>query len=121
MKFPLEKAVWKNIFGIDIAEHCVANNQFPIDCAVAKFRNGKYPWKINHNFHEMFYVLEGECFIEFEDETVHLKKQDVHIIEPGIAHATHAEYADILIACTPPFDIKNMEFVNEATNDVTQN
>jgi hypothetical protein len=115
MKFPFEKAVWKNAFGIDIAEHCVANNPFPIDCAVAKFRNNEYLWKINHNFHEMFYVLEGECFIEFENETVHLKKQDVHIIEPGRAHTTRAEYADILIACTPPFDIKNVEFLDKST------
>jgi mannose-6-phosphate isomerase-like protein (cupin superfamily) len=80
MKFPFENAVWKNAFGIDIAEHCAADNPFPIDCATAKFRSGKYPRKINHGFFEMFYVLDGECFIEFDDETIHLKKQDVYII-----------------------------------------
>jgi mannose-6-phosphate isomerase-like protein (cupin superfamily) len=117
VKFPFEKAIWKNAFGIDIVEHCVANNPFPIDCAIAKFRNNEYPWKINHNFHEMFYVLEGECFIEFDDETVHLKKQDVHVIEPGRAHTTRAEYADILIVCTPPFDIKNAEFLDKPKTD----
>lgn len=75
MKFSFENAVLKNAFGIDIAEYCGANNPFPIDCAVAKFCSGKYPQKINHNFHEMFYVLEGECFIEFDDETIHLKNR----------------------------------------------
>jgi mannose-6-phosphate isomerase-like protein (cupin superfamily) len=113
VKFPLENAIWKNVFGIDIAEYCTTNNHVPIDCAVAKFRNNAYPWKINHNFCEMFYVLNGECFIEFENETVHLKKQDVYIIEPDRLHTTRAEYADILIACTPPFDIKNVEFIEK--------
>jgi hypothetical protein len=113
VKFPFENAVWKNAFGIDIAEHCVASNSFPIDCAIARFRNGKYPWKINHNFHEMFYILDGECFVEFDDGIIHLKKCDVYIIEPERKHTTSAEYADVLIACTPPFDIKNVEFLNE--------
>jgi hypothetical protein len=117
MKFPFENAVWKNAFGIDIAEHCIANNPFPIDCAIAKFRSTRYPWKINYNFHEMFYVLDGEVRVEFKDEIVYLKKQDVHIIEPGRAHATCAEYADILIACTPPFDIKNVEFLDKSVAD----
>jgi mannose-6-phosphate isomerase-like protein (cupin superfamily) len=113
MKFPFENAKLKTVFGIDIVEHCAENNPFPIDCAIAKFRNGKYPWKINHGFHEMFYVLDGECFIEFEDESIHLKKQDVCIIEMERAHATHAEYADILIACTPSFNANNMEFIDK--------
>jgi mannose-6-phosphate isomerase-like protein (cupin superfamily) len=112
MRFQFENALWKKPFGLEIAEYCTANNPFPIDCAIAKFRNNKYPWKINHNFHEMFYVLDGECFIEFKDETVHLKKQDAHVIEPGRAHTTYAEYANILIVCTPPFSIKNVEFID---------
>ncbi len=111
MKFPFDNAVLKNAFGIDIVEYSTDNSMFPLDCAISKFRDGKYPWKINHNFHEMFFVLDGTCFIEFEDELVHLKKQDVYIIEPGRKHCSRAKYADILISCTPPFDIKNVEFI----------
>jgi mannose-6-phosphate isomerase-like protein (cupin superfamily) len=113
MKFPFENVTWKKANGVEIAEYCpLEKNPFPIDCAIAKFRNGVYPWKINHNFHEVFYILEGECFIEFEDESVHLKKQDVCVIEPERKHIIKAEYADILICCTPPFDEKDLEFVD---------
>jgi mannose-6-phosphate isomerase-like protein (cupin superfamily) len=111
MKFPLENTVLKSAFGIDIIEYCANHDSFPIDCAIAKFRNGGYPWKINHNFYEMFYVLDGECFIEFEDELIHLKKQDMYIMKPGKKHCIRAKHADILISCTPPFDIKNIEFI----------
>jgi hypothetical protein len=110
MKFPMATATWKEVFGMKIVEHCIKNNPFPIDCAVAYFRNDEYPCKINHGFYEMFFVLDGECFVEFEDTIEHLKKQDVLIIEPGKKHITRAEHADILVACTPPFSIKNVEF-----------
>jgi mannose-6-phosphate isomerase-like protein (cupin superfamily) len=106
----LETAIVKNTLGIEITEYCSNITNLPIDCAIAKFRNGEYPQKINHNFYEMFYVLDGECFIEFEDERVHLKKHDVFILEPEKKHSIKAAYADILISCTPQFDIKNVEF-----------
>ncbi|MDR1208203.1 MAG: cupin domain-containing protein [Holosporales bacterium] len=111
MKFTIEKIVWKNAFGIDIGEYFSSDNRLPNDCAIAKIRNGKYPRKINHGFYEMFYILDGECFIDLQDEVIQLKKQDVYVIEPEQAHTTRAEYADVLIFCTPPFDIKNVEFL----------
>jgi hypothetical protein len=110
MKFPFAKAVKKQPFGIEIIEHCISNNPFPIDCAIAYFRDKEYPCKINHGFHEMFFIIEGECFVEFEDEIVFLTKGDVNIIEPERKHITRAKYANILVSCTPPFDIKNVEF-----------
>jgi hypothetical protein len=110
MKFPFDTAVEKKSFGIKIMEHCIKNNPFPIDCAIVHLRDREYPCKINRGFYEMFYIIKGECFIIFEDEIIHLRKQDVHIIEPERKHITRAKYADILVSCTPPFDIKNVEF-----------
>lgn len=111
MKFPMEKGVHKEAFGIDIIEFCSSDNtSFPLDGAVAYFRNNEYPCKINHGFYEMFYILDGECSVIFEDKIVNLKKGDMHIIEPEKKHLTRAKYADIFIVCNPPFDIKNVEF-----------
>ena len=110
MKFPFENSVRKKIFGIEIVEYCGSDNLFPIDCAIAYFRNNKYPCKINHGFYEMFFILEGSCSVIFENSVVELQKNDMHIIEPEKKHITRAEIADILIICTPPFDTKNVEF-----------
>ena len=113
MKFPKTDVLVKEAFGMKIIEYCEGKNPFPIDCAVVHFRNNQYPWKINHGFYETFFVLEGECTIEFEDETVQLSKHDFFVIEPERKHTSRAEFADVMVACTPPFDIKNVEFCND--------
>ena len=110
MKFALKDAEEKEAFGMKIDEYCEGKNPFPIDCAVVHFRNNQYPWKINHGFLETFFVLEGECTIEFEDEVVTLSKYDFFVIEPDRKHTSRAKNADVMISCTPPFDIKNVEF-----------
>lgn len=111
MKFSQKNAKIKEVYGMKIAEYCAGENPFPIDCAVAHFRNNRYPWKINHGFYETFFVLEGECTIEFKDETVKLSKHDFFVIEPERKHTSKAAFADVMIACSPPFDIKNVEFL----------
>ena len=111
MKFSSENAIEKEVFGIKITEYCNPDNPFPIDCAVVHFRNNEYPCKINHNFYESFFVLEGQCSITFEDKKViKLSKYDFFIIEPGKKHISKAEFADVMVCCNPPFDIKNIEF-----------
>lgn len=110
MKFSSQDCIKKECFGMKIFEYCRVDNRFPLDCAIVKFRNNKYPWKINHGFHEAFFILEGECFVEFENETVQLSKHDFFIIEPEKKHTTFAIFADIVVCCTPPFDMKNVTF-----------
>lgn len=65
MKFSQSDVYLKNVFGIKLTEYCTKIKNLPIDCAIAKFRNNEYPWKINHNFHEMFFILNGNCDIIF--------------------------------------------------------
>ena len=110
MKFARNEAETKEAFGMKIVEYCEEKNPFPIDCAVVHFRKSQYPWKINHGFYETFFILDGECTIEFENETVQLSKHDFFVIEPERKHTSRAEFADILVTCTPPFDTKNVEF-----------
>ena len=110
MKFARKNINVKEAFGMKIDEYCEGKNPFPIDCAVVHFRDSRYPWKINHDFYETFFVLDGECTIEFEDEIITLEKHDFFVIEPERKHTRHATFADVMISCTPPFDIKNVEF-----------
>ena len=74
MKFTKENASTVTVFGMDIIDYCHEAKKLPIDCAIAKFRNSEYPWKINRNFHEMFFVLNGECEVIFRDQTFLLKE-----------------------------------------------
>ena len=112
MKFSAQETLKLEAFGIQIEEYCKEKeNPFPIDCAVIHFRDNEYPCKINHGFLETFFVLEGECEILFEDgSVVQLHKRDFYIIEPEKKHITRAKFADLVVCCTPPFEIRNVEF-----------
>lgn len=110
MKFGFNDSIEKEVFGIKILEYCGSENSFPIDCAIVRFRNNEYPCKINHDFYETFFVLEGECSIIFEDATVCLSKYDFFIIPPEKKHISKAKFADVMVSCTPPFDAGNVEF-----------
>ncbi len=112
MKFSAQEVLKLEAFGLQVEEYCEGKeNSFPIDCAVVHFRNNEYPCKINHGFFEAFFVLEGEREILFEDETaVSLQKHDFYVIEPEKKHVTRAKFADLVVCCTPPFEIRNVEF-----------
>jgi mannose-6-phosphate isomerase-like protein (cupin superfamily) len=52
---------------------------------------GEYEWHYHPDSDELFIVLEGELFIDFEDrETVSLKPHDVITIPAGTVHRTRA-------------------------------
>lgn len=113
MKFSYNDAIEKQAFGIKILEYynrLSSNDSYPLDCAMAYFRNNEYPCKINHRFYEMLIIMNGECAIEFIDETINLQKFDMYIIPPEKKHTIKAINADVLIICTPPFNPKNVEF-----------
>ncbi|MDR2200598.1 MAG: AraC family ligand binding domain-containing protein [Puniceicoccales bacterium] len=97
--------------GIEVGEYFSENNPFPLDCAVVKISDGQYPRKINHGFYEMFYVLEGSCEIDFGDDILKLSPKDVYVISPEKTHTIRAKFVRLLVVCTPPFALKNVEFI----------
>ncbi|TVX94369.1 cupin domain-containing protein [Paenibacillus agilis] len=52
---------------------------------------GEYRWHYHETCDEMFIVLEGELFIDFQDRpTIALKPHDVITIPKGVVHRTRA-------------------------------
>src|SRR5690242_3106637 len=52
---------------------------------------GTYPWHFHPASDELFMVLEGELFIDFQDrDTVSLKPNDIFTIPAGVVHRTRA-------------------------------
>ena len=52
---------------------------------------GEYPWHFHPASDELFMVLEGELFIDFQNrDTVILKPDDIFTIPAGIIHRTRA-------------------------------
>ena len=111
MKFSKDNVLVKAQNGVELVEYCSQAKDLPIDCAIAKFRDGCYPRKMNKNFHEMFFVLEGTCEIIFDDHVEILEAGDAFIMPVDTAHTIKAKHADILISCTPQFDINNVVFL----------
>lgn len=113
-KFSPDNANVKKGFGAEIREYCDRSNPFPISCALVRYRNSSgFPWKINHAFYESFFVINGECFIELEDETIKLNEGDFFVLAPETAYRSRAEFADVVIECTPPYDDNKVEVLDK--------
>jgi mannose-6-phosphate isomerase-like protein (cupin superfamily) len=60
-------------------------------CLRLAVMTGEYPWHFHPASDELFMVLEGELFIDFQDrETVALKPNDIFTIPAGVIHRTRA-------------------------------
>jgi mannose-6-phosphate isomerase-like protein (cupin superfamily) len=60
-------------------------------CLRLAVMTGTYPWHFHPASDELFMVLEGELFIDFQDrETVALKPDDIFTIPAGVVHRTRA-------------------------------
>ncbi len=52
---------------------------------VAKLK-GEFTWHQHEDEDELFYVVQGELPIEYENETIRLKEGDMHVVPKGIMH-----------------------------------
>lgn len=60
-------------------------------CLRMAVMTGSYPWHFHPASDELFMVLEGELFIDFQDrDTVSLKPNDIFTIPAGVVHRTRA-------------------------------
>ncbi|MEM9189011.1 MAG: cupin domain-containing protein [Myxococcota bacterium] len=52
---------------------------------------GEFTWHAHENSDEMFWVIEGELVIEYEDSTVALGPGDLHVVPRGKRHRPRAD------------------------------
>lgn len=57
---------------------------------VAKLK-GTLTWHKHDDEDELFHILKGELIIEYEDQKVHLKEGDLHVVPKGKMHNPIAE------------------------------
>ncbi|WNQ14355.1 cupin domain-containing protein [Paenibacillus aurantius] len=50
--------------------------------------NGAFHWHKHEDCDELFLVLEGELYIDLEDETVSLKPGEIFTVPRGVMHRT---------------------------------
>ena len=55
------------------------------------FNEGDFHWHKHDNEDEFFFVLKGELFIEFENETVTLKLHQGFNVPKGLLHRTYVK------------------------------
>lgn len=52
---------------------------------VAKLK-GTFTWHKHDDEDELFHILKGQLIIEYENEEVHLKEGDIHVVHKGVMH-----------------------------------
>lgn len=57
---------------------------------IAKLK-GEFVWHDHKNEDELFLIVKGELFIDFEDKTVHLKEGEGFIVPKATMHSPHCE------------------------------
>ena len=82
---------------------------------IAKFR-GEFMMHKHLNEDELFYVIQGELFIELTDKTLHLKAGEFVIIPKGTDHKPYAP-KEVSVMLFEPVSTLN---TGEAKNHLTQ-
>lgn len=112
MKISKDKSEKKTVDnGLDVYEY-LKDTTYPIDAAVAVFKNAKHPAKINKGFFELFYIIDGVLNIEINGKIEELNQGDVFMVEPNKLHKIFADFAKVFIVCNPPFNPNNIEMVD---------
>jgi mannose-6-phosphate isomerase-like protein (cupin superfamily) len=96
---------------IILNEYCSDISNLAIDGAYAKI-NGPYGPKINTTFSELFFVITGKLRIDLNGEIHELNKKDFLIIPPNSKHKILGDHCEVFIACSPQFNINDVEFVD---------
>lgn len=58
---------------------------------------GEFHWHKHDDDDEFFFVLEGELFIELEDQTIHLRPNEGVTIPKGVMHKPRAPIKTVML------------------------
>ena len=76
---------------------------------------GEFVWHNHDDTDEVFIVIEGKMFIEFEDETIELNQGEMYVVPKGVQHKPYAEQECEVMLVEP----KGVVNTGEASGDLT--
>jgi mannose-6-phosphate isomerase-like protein (cupin superfamily) len=76
---------------------------------------GEFVWHNHSDTDEVFIVIEGKMFIEFEDETIELNQGEMYVVPKGVQHKPYAEQECKVMLVEP----KGVVNTGEASGDLT--
>ena len=83
---------------------------------IAKFK-GEFPKHHHENEDELFLVIEGQCFIELNEQTIQLNRGELFIVPRGTEHRPYAiDEAHVLM-----FEPKSTLNTGNINNEYTKN
>lgn len=63
--------------------------------------HGKYHWHKHSNQDELFIVLKGQIYLNFQDKTVALEEGEGYLVKKGIRHQSYAENESLVLMVEP--------------------
>ena len=76
---------------------------------------GEFVWHNHNDTDEVFIVIEGKMFIEFEQETIELNQGEMYVVPKGVQHKPYAEQECKVMLVEP----KGVVNTGEASGDLT--
>ena len=76
---------------------------------------GEFVWHNHDDTDEVFIVIEGKMFIEFEDETIELNQGEMYVVPKGVQHKPYSEQECKVMLVEP----KGVVNTGEASGDLT--
>ena len=81
---------------------------------------GEFVWHNHDDTDEVFIVIEGQMFIEFDEETVELNQGEMYVVPKGVQHRPYAKTECKVMLVEPRGVVNTGENSGEltASNDV---
>ena len=81
---------------------------------------GEFVWHNHDDTDEVFIVIEGQMFIEFDEETVELNQGEMYVVPKGVQHKPYAKTECKVMLVEPRGVVNTGENSGEltASNDV---
>jgi len=62
---------------------------------------GEYHWHKHDNDDEFFFVLDGRFFVDLQDRSVELRRQQGFVVPKGVVHRTRAPERAVILMVEP--------------------
>jgi len=81
---------------------------------------GEFIWHNHSDTDEVFIVIEGRMFIEFDNETIELNEGEMYVVPKGVQHKPYSKQ-ECKVMLVEPKDVVNTGDIEDdltASNDV---